>query len=246
MTHLITFLLTIRCINDLIMGIPLIIALALTVSLILVLPVNAVSSSSNNYNPTRSVDIKQTTPYLILNGAKCNDELLKCISEKKWFEIGNISKSTEKVKFIEATFRIMNASKSDDHAGIIWNDGQLTYYAFIRPYRLGIVTLPTSTLSEDTGVNNTVPVSYSTNRMLDMKVEFSNTDPRTTIFVNGIPRLFYPEILNTDVTKIGLLSYNSVTQLGSLKVGLTTAQFKSAAISNTPARPPIGLILGSN
>ena len=63
------------------------------------------------------------------------------------------------------------------------------------------MTLPTSTLSEDRNVNNTIPMSYDTNKMLDMKIEFSNTDSGTTILVNGTPRLTYPEILTQMLLK---------------------------------------------
>lgn len=54
----------------------------------------------------------------------------------------------ENVSYIEDTFRVVASNKTNNHAGIVWVDGNnKEYYAFLRSNWLTIATLPEGELA---------------------------------------------------------------------------------------------------
>jgi hypothetical protein len=122
--------------------------------------------------------------------------------------IDNNTLQKQNVSYIEDSIRITSISNGDSHAGIIWTSANNTdYYAFLRPISSTVSFYSSHSGEFDRKV--TPPLIIGAPYIL--KVVFTNN--ATNILLNNIQVLHFSQpSANTNISKIGLRSYNSIVQ----------------------------------
>ncbi|MDP9289815.1 MAG: hypothetical protein M3P08_16680, partial [Thermoproteota archaeon] len=127
------------------------------------------------------------------------------------------------VNYIEGTFRVVGFNKTDNHAGIVWNDGNnKQYYVFLRPH---LIAIAGTNLKEIQSVD---PIDRQNGKEYTLKVAYINNTIK--VFLDDIPRIQIPNITgaNAHISKVGIRSFNSIAQFEPIKVGtISTYQFQN-------------------
>jgi hypothetical protein len=122
----------------------------------------------------------------------------------------------QNASYIEGSFRIVpdkNETSNDRHAGLVWKDGSnKTYYAFVRPW--GLIVLSDS--SRDISCEPLV-VKNEEDRN---KIMIINSAGFIYVYHNDLLKIKVPREFNeTDISLVGIRSYNTKAEFDPLKVG---------------------------
>lgn len=123
----------------------------------------------------------------------------------------------EGINFAEVTFRIINENKTATHSGIIWDDGKNEYYAFLRPNRLSVYTPEDGVLfSTSLGYPREIATWYT------LKIVY--TQNSIDIFLDNALSLRIPKVSSevNDISRVGIRSFDTVTEFESIKIGNTS------------------------
>ena len=119
----------------------------------------------------------------------------------------------ENINYIEATFRVVTENGNNNHAGIVWNDGNKEYYAFLRSNMLSIYT------HEDQEFVS-VPIIRQENTWYTLKIFYSKN------FINVFVNDEIKTQLNTDnitnILSVGIRNFNTTAEFKPLIIGRTS------------------------
>jgi hypothetical protein len=133
----------------------------------------------------------------------------------------NNTLKVQNIRYIEATFEIIDVNKTDSHAGIVWSVGNQNYYAFLRPS-----TSRLSAYTPDKGEFLSAEITPRLEKgvMYTLKIGFASDG--INIFLNNMQKIHIPQ--NTSFSpylffcncfsKVGIRSYNSIAQFEPVKI----------------------------
>jgi aldose sugar dehydrogenase len=156
-----------------------------------------------------------------------NDRIILMENTTHWFEPLQLNAT-----YIEGSFRLVhnvNETGKDYHAGLVWQEGNnKTYYAFVRP---GEIVLSDS-ISEITCATLVGVSEENWN-----KITIINSAESIYVYHNGFLRLKFPREFNgTDISLVGLRSYNTEAEFGPLKSGLFPQNLSKFLVPNVVLR----------
>src|SRR5215469_2671776 len=117
------------------------------------------------------------------------------------------------VNYAEVTFRVIASNRTDNHAGIVWIDGNdKEYYAFLRPNSLTLARkdmgqIVRTLADRHIGEWYTLKVLYTNNSIS----VFLNDMPKPTITIPHVPH-------DTYISKVGIRTFNTVTEFKPIMI----------------------------
>jgi aldose sugar dehydrogenase len=171
------------------------------------IPLNNSYNSRIIGNITDNTTINNFTPQTKSN----NGSILAAQNETHWSAPLQLNAT-----YIEGSFKISpqkNETGKEVHAGVVWLEGNnKTYYAFVRPGP-GLIVLA-DTVSE---ISCATLIGENVN---SNNITIINSPESLYIYHNGFLKLKVPrEFIGTDVSPVGIRTYNTKAEFSPLKVG---------------------------
>jgi hypothetical protein len=156
----------------------------------------------SHFPPTHDDDIKyaEMTDYITLYGGK---ESVKLSSKRL----------DENATFIETRFRVIAEGKKDNHAGLTWNAGNISYYVFLRPHGISAYNDIHKEFARDNQVVRQI------GEWQTLRIAFDNNT--TDVYLNGKLVLQFPSSKPAKpISNVGIRSYYTTSEFDRIKIGL--------------------------
>jgi hypothetical protein len=121
----------------------------------------------------------------------------------------------QNVSYIQVNFKLANESelKTDAHGGIVWTNGDNRYYAFVRPSS-GLLSIYTPESGEF--LHSEKPQIVK-NTWYTLRIVFH--DDAIDVYMNNTPPIHIEQsAANTDISNIGIRSFNTIATFVPLKL----------------------------
>jgi hypothetical protein len=121
------------------------------------------------------------------------------------------------VNYIESEFRVLDSQNksNDNHAGIVWNDGQKEWYAFLRSHKISMYNSIEKEFAGNPEASRHEGVWYT------LRILFLNKS--TDVYLNDVLKLQIPRALsdNLGLSKVGIRGDNINAEFKPIKIGRT-------------------------
>ncbi|MDP9289312.1 MAG: hypothetical protein M3P08_14110 [Thermoproteota archaeon] len=118
----------------------------------------------------------------------------------------------ENVNYIKAVFRVTGENGTDNHSGLIWNDGKKTYYALVRPNSISLY-------DPQDGEFGSFPIKREAGEWSTLEVVYFPT--QINIFLNSELKIQIPRSSTSgSIIEVGTRVHNNVAQFEPLVIGM--------------------------